>query len=182
MNTRIAYLQWLALGAALLAVFGVWYFASAIAQGQADRAAGDSAMQESADKQALAVRTHALMADTVQERTQLGALLTVDVVSVANMIEAAGKAAGVTVKLGDAVPENAPAAQGGLSIQAIGFVVEAQGKFPALMRALELFETLPIPSTLTRFDMQKVPDSSGAPSVWHMSAYIRVLTTSNISS
>jgi hypothetical protein len=182
---KYAYMQWFALCLALLAWVGVWFFAQAIAQDESDRAAAVAAAQESSAQTDSSVRMHALTQDTAQERAQLDALLNVDVVSAANMIEAAGTAAGAAVTLGDAVPENAPtSAPGGSAIQAVGFIVDAQGTFPALMRAAELFETLPIPSTLTQLDIQQVPNpaGAGASNQWHMSAYIRVLTTSNISS
>jgi len=185
MNDRLTYVQWLALALSLLAWAGTIYFASTLSQGESDRAASVANAQQSSTEQDSAVRTHALVQDSAAQRTQLGALLDTDVVSIANMIEAAGKAAGVTVTLGDAVPETAPpSTPGGPSVQAVGFVIDGQGTFAELMRAAQLFETLPIPSSVERLDIQKVPSAAGASSAnsWHMNISIRVLTTSNISS
>ena len=180
--SRISYIAWTTVALALSAWAGVGFFAWTILNQESDRAGSVRATQESSEKGAAAMRTHSLAQETAYERTQLATLFNVDVVSAATLIESVGKASGVEVRLGGAQPESAPPTTSGPDVQAVGFVVEANGKFAALMRAAQLFETLPIPSVLTRVDIEQGPSTDGASGVWHMSAYIRVLTTSNTSS
>ena len=175
---NITYLAYLSLAACLLAWVGVAYFASTISSDELARAAAIETMQQSSMKGASTVRTHALAQETQGERAMLDQLLSADVVGIANMIEAAGKAAGVKAKLGDAQFENTPSADQGPKINAVGFVVQAEGKFSALMQATQLLESLPAPSSVQRLDIEKTPGSAS----WHMNAYIRVLTTADISS
>ena len=160
----------------------VGYFAWTIAEDEGKRVADGREAQLAAIQNAQAVRTHALALDAAQDGAKLRSLLDLDVVSVSNMIEEAGRAAGVKVKLGNAQPERG-AASDGPAIRALGFIVTGEGRFQDLLHAARLFETLPIPSSVTRLDIERSPSSSGgAPSLWHMNVYIRVLTTSDISS
>lgn len=168
----------------ILAIIGwglVGYFAWTINADESKRIADARDAQMATIAKAHAVRTHALAIDTAGESAKLKDLLNVDVVSASYAIEGVGKIAGVTVKLGDAQPENASAASIP-GLKAVGFVVSAEGKFPALIRAVQLFETLPLPSTVARIDIEHAPKASGdTTSPWHMNIYIRVLTTSDIS-
>lgn len=160
----------------------VGYFAWTISEDESNRVAKIQDAQLKTISSAHAVRTHALALDTVRERAQLKTLLGVDVVSASYLIEEVGKSSGVKVKLSDAQPESA-SASGDATVKAVGFVVTADGKFSALMRTARLFETLPIPSSVTRLDIEHAPKATGNPSSpWHMNVYIRVLTTSDISS
>ncbi len=172
-----------ALAIALIAWGLVGLFAWTITVDESERVANATDASQSATASASAIRLHALAQDTSDEAAKLKDLLNVDVVSAAYLIEGVGKTAGVTVKLGDAQRENTPSASDALAVQTIGFVVQADGKFPALMRAIQSFETLPIPSSISRLDIEHAPNGSGKSSdVWHMNLYIRVLTTSDISS
>ena len=124
------------------------------------------------------------MQDTAEQRaTRFNSGM--DVVSIVDMIEEVGKE-GVRITVSNAIPENVPPSQaaGGAGIIATGFVVEAQGRFSTLMRVVKLFETLPITSTLGRLDMERTakPGNLGTSDTWRMNAYIRVLTTADISS
>ena len=166
-----------------LAAWGlVGYFAWTITRDEDKRVMDGREAQLVAIQNAQAIRTHALALDTATDGAKLKNLLDLDVVSVSNMIEEAGRSAGVKVKLGNAQPERG-ATSDGLTIRAVGFIITADGKFSELLRAARLFEALPIPSSVTRLDIERAPASfGGAPSAWHLNAYIRVLTTSDISS
>ena len=181
---RFFYIALCTFGACVLAWAAVVYFAWTIRSDEIARAASIQNIQESSVKGASAVRMHALAEETTKERAQLEELLKGDVVSIANMIEAVGKTVGVEMKLGAAQQESAPTSDANVRINAVGFVVEAQGKFSALMRAAQMFETLPIPSSIIRLDIERTPNSArgSAAASWHMNAYIRVLTTADISS
>ena len=160
----------------------VGFFAWTINTDQIQRLETLSDAQRATIIGASSIRTHALALDTAPQRAELKKLLDVDVVEAANTIESVGKAAGVSLKLGDALPETRPVSEG-VTLKAVGFVVEADGKFSALMRAATLLENLSLPSSITRLNIERAPKTSdSAPGLWHMSVYIRVLTTSDISS
>ena len=170
----------------LILALGAWslvgYFAMQISSDETDRLATIEARQLAAMKDAASMRSHVLALDTARERTQLKELLDVDIVSAAYQLEEVGKIAGVAVHLGDAQPE-ALASVEGLPVRGVGFLVEADGKFSALMRAAQLFENLPLPSRVTRLDLEHAPRSGAKPGeLWHMKLQIRILTTSDISS
>jgi len=171
---------------ALLSWVGVVLFAWTITGEQDDRTATLQALQDSSSAQAVNQREHGLLSDTVAERSALDTFLNVDVISVASMISSVGKSAGVNMQLSNALSENAPASQPptGLPVNAVGFSIDARGQFSRLMRAAQLFETLPLPSSVERFDLERTSGTGGsAPSdSWHMSLFIRVLTTTAISS
>lgn len=183
MGKTITYIEWIVFPLALFAWVAVGYFAWAISTDEADRTALVKITQVTESKGAVAVRLHAIVQDTAAQRAQLDSALRVDVVSVVDMIEAAGKAAGVNIAVSNAQPESAPSpkATRGSQVMATGFAIEAEGKFPALMHAVQLFETLPVPSKLERLDIEHMAStSSRASHTWHMSAYIRVLTTPDV--
>ncbi|OGG56493.1 hypothetical protein A3D71_02385 [Candidatus Kaiserbacteria bacterium RIFCSPHIGHO2_02_FULL_55_20] len=155
-------------------------FAWTISVDEAARSASAGDEQKAVITNAAALRMHTLAQETAGDGETLKKLLNVDVVSASYMIEEVGKIAGVAVKLSDAQPENTQSTDAS-GPKAVGFVVAADGKFPALMHAARLFETLPVPSSVTRLDIERTPQSSGKPSgLWHMNVYIRALTTSDI--
>lgn len=182
MQTRNTYIAWTLVALAVCAWIGVILFARTIAAQEAEQAQAIISAQQSSTVQSASVRLHAIAQDTAGERTQLDQLLAVDVVSAANLLKGLGKATGVTVRLSGALPEVAPASTpNGPQIQAVGFAVQADGSFAALMRTLQIIEHLPLASSVERFDIQRAQDSKG-PVLWHMNVYIRVLTSSLISS
>ena len=181
MNTRyISYLAWMLTLLALFSFAAVAYFAWTIAGEHASRGTRLSSAQESALRGAAASRAHALIADTEAERRTLDEFFRADVISVASLIRNAGASAGVKTEVSNALPEALPpgAVASGLPLNAIGFVVHTEGSFASLMRALKLFETLPVPVTLGRFDVEQTPSGDS----WHMSVYLRVLTSAPLSS
>lgn len=181
---RISFIAWCTLSLALIAWAGVGFFAWTISGAEDDRRARLSVSHQSSSDAASAVRTHTLAGDTAQARAALETLLNADVVSVANAIESSGKAIGVATKVSSVLPAGAPfEASGGSAVQIIGFVVSADGKFSLLMRAVQLFESLPAPSKIDRFDISQTPNAgSAAADAWHLDLEIKVLTTSMVSS
>jgi hypothetical protein len=185
MKIKIAYLAWLLFPTAIAVWAAVGLFVWTIASDEADRAFDVRIVQESETKAASAIRLRAIAQDTVAERAKLESFFHADIVSIVNMIEAVGKAAEVKVTVSNVIPENVPSqVAGNAKIVATGFVIEADGRFSALMHVLRLFETLPIPSVLGRLDMEHNPSAAGSGSsdTWHMNVYIRVLSTSDASS
>ena len=184
MNSKDTYIAAGLMVIALLAWTGVVLFAQSIGDAETARVIDTQNIQQSSTQQSALVRMHAIAADTVQDRARLDQLLTIDVGSAATMLRGVGKATKVTVKLSGALPEaSPPASPSGPHIQAVGFALQADGTFAALMRTAQLLETLPLASSVERFDIQRsqVPGGVGS-DVWHMDVYLIVLTTATISS
>ncbi len=179
MNTKYTYIAFLLAAAALIAWGAVLFFAWSIDNAEGQYVEGITNAQQSSVAQSSSVRTHAVAAASASDRAQLDQLLAVDIVAIANMLQGVGVTSGVNVKLSGALPESAPAAvPGAAQVQAVGFAVQADGTFEALMRTVQRIETLPIASTIERFDIQRGQSATGASTgLWHMSVYIRVLTT-----
>lgn len=171
----IRYMQWFMLALAGAAWAGVGFLGWMIVRDRAALVEERQTAQEQSLQYEAAARVRAVAQGTMQERARLESMLNVGVVSAADMIEAAGKASGVRITLGGATPENTLAKIPGISAQGIGFAVDGEGSFPALVRALQLFEALPLPSTLRRYELERSDSSSGGK--WTMHAYITMLTT-----
>ena len=169
-------IAWISLALALCAWASVVFFVLSIQSTEVARATALTNAQQSSTIQYSSVRMHATAQDTAGERTALEQLLAGDVVTVVTMLDGVGKTAGVTFKLSGALPETPPVGlPAGSPIQAVGFAIEADGKFASLMRVVQLLETLPIPSSVVRLDMQH---TTGAKDAWHLSVYIKVLMSS----
>ena len=184
MNTKDTYIAWLLLGVAVLAWTATGWFSWTISSVEAQRANDIEEAQRSSAQQNTVVRIHALVQDTTAQRAELDQLLTTDVVSAANTLKGIGSAAGVKVTLSGAVPEtSSDPTSANSNIQVVGFSLQADGTFAALMRVEQLLETLPLASSVDRVDLQRTPSQAGAQSgTWHMEAFVRVLTTAPISS
>ncbi len=185
--TRSTLFAWSVAVLALIAYLAVGWFGWTISRQESDRAANFANAQDEYARQAQAARLHAAVADTVSQRQALEGLIPSDILSVAGMLADAGTSAGVSLQLSNALPESAPSSSDANPIYVVGFDIQAQGSFSALMRAIAILETLPIAASVERFDVQTndsgaTPSSSASGAAWHMSAYIRALTTAPISS
>lgn len=177
---HLSFISWVALFLTLCALFAEGLFAWNIQNDEGNRAAALLSAEQSSAVQDSSVRMHAIAQDSAPERAALSGLLGSDVVVIVTQLEGVGKTAGVTLKLSGALPETPPAGlSGGSSIQAVGFAIEADGTFAALMRAIQLFETFPVPSSVERLDMQHATTGGGS---WHLSLYIKVLMDASSSS
>lgn len=161
----------------LLAAVASWclagYLAWDIASQRAARETTAIDLQQESVQEAAGIRLHALVQATETQRNLLATAADVSIVEAANAIEEAGAGLGIDMRLSGALPEGGSAASDGPSVQPVGFVVGADGSFARLMQALRLFETLPFPSEVERFDIERVPGSEG---LWHLNIYLRVLT------
>lgn len=165
---------------ALMAWGAVGYFAWTIDADENQRAQSARDAQMTTIQNAQAIRTHALALDAALDGEKLKGLLDVDVVSASYLIEEVGRATGVKVRLSAAQPEG-NVESGILPLKAVGIVVTADGRFSDLLRVVRLIETLPVPSSVTRLDIERAPKSSGNTSgVWHLNVYVRILTTTQI--
>lgn len=175
--------------AALVAWVAVFMYAAWIsAQLDANRSQAKD-VQSSSEREIALIRLHALARDTENLRAQLEGLTRSDVIGVADTIDSVGRIAGVKLKIGGAIPESVGQKKGTNNptvLHAVNFAVEADGTFASLMHAAELLETLPSPSSVQSLEFNHAPlsadDGSVKSTAWHLTARVRVLTTSDISS
>lgn len=173
-------LSFVAFAVGLAAWAGVWFLFSDVSARLADRAQSLSDTSAQSAQQSDQIALHALVADTAQTRTQLAGAVDTDVVSIANDIDAAGKASGAQTTIGSAsiiTPAGSP--QG---LNELEFLVQSTGSFAQVWRAAQLFETLPLPSTVNQVDFEQLPNSGKGPSEWQLTAHIDVLTSAQVSS
>ena len=175
--------------AALAAWAGVFAYAAWLSEQVDAQRSRYTDAQTVAEREIAAVRLHALARDTQNLRTQLETIARPDIVGIANTIDSLGKIAGVTVRIGEAMPEVAPGKRTASTtpiLHGVGFVVEANGTFQSVMHAAALLAALPALSSLQSLDLEHVPSSaggrSGTSAQWHLTARIRMLTTADISS
>jgi hypothetical protein len=177
-----ALLSLVAASVAILSCVGVGYFAWSITEARTAYADKVSSAQLDAQRYAISTRTRAIINETVSEREALAKYLNVDVLSMVGLIQDAGASGGATIEVGNALPEavGTQSASSASGVGAVGFLVTGHGSFSALMRTLQLLETLPAPASVLRFDIKQVPSVDGASRSWDMNVYIRVLTTTPI--
>jgi hypothetical protein len=146
--------------------FGALVWQLSIAR--ADYASTLELSKENALRGESAARLQTSIDATVAEREALEQLVAVSILRAVEVIEQAGAAAGASnVTIGEATPTGTSE---GLSI--ITIVVNASGSFGALMRAVALYETLPIPATLEQFELVKLSEERS----WQLTARVRILT------
>lgn len=148
-----------------------------------ERAQAAATLQADAAKRAYTARLAALAQDTSTQRAALESLVQPDVVTIVNGIEAAGKKAGtdaqVTSALADGTATDLP---GGGKIQGVAFVVEAHGSYASMARLAQVYEKLPLASTVESVDLEKAVALGATSASWHLTIRIRVFTSAPISS
>lgn len=158
---------------------GVGLFISMIQTLRADYVAFVRQRQSLSEQDSRALQVHTHVQATTASRVQLDSLMTVDPASLADTLTAAGKSAGVAIKISDALSESAVTTSGKPASSAFGFVAMSQGSFAAVMYAAHILETLPIPSVIREIQLVRSVNTVGAPTntlIWKMNAHIRVLT------
>lgn len=181
MKALQTYGGWALLLLAIGAWVGIWFAASVIHSRALEAATTAQNTDQQAQRFAYQQRISALAADTQPQRAQLESLANHDIVSIVTTLENAGKALGVTVKVNNAQAvgsgEELP---DGSVLRPIEFVLEARGSFTALMRALEVYEHLPLISSLTQVELGRT-DTGSASSDWNLLMRVRVYTIADIS-
>jgi hypothetical protein len=116
-----------------------------------------------------ASRLHASVQDSEVERASLEGLLDITILRAVEILETTARQAGARdVTIGEATPQ----ASSATVLPSVSVVVNMQGSFTSLVRAVSLYETLTVPSTLEQFQMEKVDDS------WRATARVRVYLSS----
>jgi hypothetical protein len=168
------------LALALLAWGGIYVASSSVRASATALSSDVASTQAQEDRLAYQKRLAALAEDTQVERASLETLVSRDLVSIVNQLEATGKPLGLAVVVSDAQASGAlQDLPGGGSLRTITFIVESQGTYASLMRLEGLFENLPLASTVDTLELQAL-QSQQTP--WHLTARIRVYTTAPISS
>ncbi len=178
--------SWISVAAAVCAWAGVIFFVIYVLHLKADRVAYLGSVDQSTAKQSAAARTHVFARDTTEERASLEKSTNVDVLSVVNLIESVGVAAGVKVQVSDVQNESTiPGKNGAPAFNAIGLGIQAQGSFSSLMRVAEMLESLPLPSSIEQLDIGRAqlgadPASDGTVP-WQLNVRVKLLTTASVS-
>lgn len=181
MRGSLTTLSLIAFVVALAAWVGLWFLFSDVSARLSARAEALSSAGVQSEQQQKSVELKAIIADTAQARTQLDAAVSTDVVGIAGDITAAGTAAGVQTTIGSATVVSSADLPAQADVNELTFVVQATGSFQQVWRAAQLFQTLPLPSSVSELDFEQLP-SDGKASQWQLTATINVLTSAQVSS
>lgn len=182
MSDRIKLASWILLMLAIGAWGAVGYGANMIRQTALKRANDSQLAMTKVNQAAMNQRVEALAEVTADQRTQLTTLATADVVSVIDVIDAAGKSAGIEAKVSDAsVAGTQQLGKNGDTIRAVVFSVQGDGSMTEVMHALELYERLPLLSSVDQVEIVKNGGNDPKTPPWHITARIKVLTLIQVS-
>lgn len=134
-----------------------------------ERSAYAAALSERGDRKVrgdVQSKLRVVVRDTAQERAALESAVRIPIVTAVEIIEAAGKMAGVRSL---SILEASPQAASTKDISTVSVLVQAEGTFPSLVRAVALFETLPLATTVERIQFERFKD------MWRISVQLRVL-------
>ena len=179
------YLPWVTTLVAIALWIGVGYFAWTIYSQEFLSAEKIADLDQGSVRQAAALRLHALVRDTKEERAKLESVARVDFIEMLEFIEQVGRDVGIPIEIGQAI--SAPDSGAGSRVRSVGFVVEGEGSFAKVMHAAALFEALPKPSFVDELQFEMIPASSAgskksAVNLWHMVVRMRFISTADISS
>ncbi len=161
---------------------GVGYAAHMITSTASQRSTDTMLAQTKVNQAALNRRVEALAENTKENREQLKALAGADVVSIIDIIDAAGKSAGIEARVSDAaVAGTQELEKNGDTLRAVVFNVQGAGTFAQVMHAAQLYEKLPLLSTIDQLDIEKVQSTDPKAPPWRINARIRVQTLISVS-
>src|SRR3989344_2866512 len=141
----VSYLSWLTLAVAIVLWVGVGFAAWTISHEESARTVRMTQEEEESIQQAAMLRLHMLARETRGARTELENIAHRDVVEILDLIEGAGRDAGISVKIGESLSADSTS---DAPFGSATFVVEASGTFAQVVHAAALFESLPAPSSL----------------------------------
>ncbi len=163
--------------------WGAVVFAANLIETTAVQRSNDSiAALTKANQAALNKRVQALAESTKDKRAELSAIAGADVVPIIDLIDAAGKSAAIQATVSDAaVTGTQQLDKSGDTLRAVVFNVQGSGTFVQVMHAAELYEKLPLLSSIDQMDIEKVQSSDPKLPPWHISVRIRVQTLISVS-
>lgn len=160
---------WLALSSIVLAVAAWGAFVYGTMLLGSEREAYAVALEDKGrDEIRAEVRTRlrATVRDTEAGRNMLDSMTQYSIVEAVEAIEAAGGAAGVrNISISQAYPQETTAK----NVSAVSVLARAEGSFTSLLRAVSLFETLPLPSVIEQMELQELEEG------WALNVRLKVL-------
>ena len=181
MSDRIKFASWILLAIAIVIWAGVAYSADMIRETALKRSNDTQLALTKANQLAMNQKVEALSEVTAEKRTQLTTLAGADVVSIIDIIDAAGKSAGVVAKVSDAsVAGTVAVGKNGDTLRAVVFSVQGDGTITQVMHAAQLYERLPLLSSIEQIDIAKNQSSDSKAPPWHITVSIKVLTLISI--
>ncbi|OGG44979.1 hypothetical protein A2673_02700 [Candidatus Kaiserbacteria bacterium RIFCSPHIGHO2_01_FULL_50_13] len=130
-----------------------------------------SDMEQTAAREASLTRLRTLVRETRAEREEMRERASDDLIHVVQIIEDLGNVSDVPLDVGSAAVEDG---SDSAAFRSVSLVVRARGTFVALAHTVELLDTLPHPSELLQFQLEKTPGASGP---WALTARIRVVVS-----
>lgn len=161
--------SWLAGGMIFVAVLswtGFGLFVQKITSDRAEYADALSRAEQDSVRGDSAARVRSTVESSVEERAALEKLFAISVLEAVEIVEQSVAAAGAR----DVVIEDASSSSSEGDLSAVMLVVNANGSFAAVTRAVSLLETLPIPASLEGLEMEYVDDTN----LWRLTARIKI--------
>lgn len=174
------YFAWAALIGALFAWLGVGYFVWAIASEKAVRSELELSTEQAVVQQSAAIRLRTVARETKEARQKLDKVASVDVVEMLDLVEEVARASKIPLKINQALSE-APTDPSS-RLHAAAFAIEAEGSFQEIMHVLALLEALPVPSSLTDVQFERLPSGSSKRPAWRVVSQVRFFTSTDIAS
>ncbi len=182
MSNQVKITSWVLLALALASWASVGYAAHLISETATQRSNDTRLALTKANQVALNQRVEALAENTKEKRKQLETIAGADVVSVIDIIDAAGKSAGIEAKVSDAaVASSLQLGKTTDTLRGLVFNVQGSGTFAEVMHAAALYEKLPLLSSIDQIDIEKQPSPDPKLPPWHINARIRVQTLISVS-
>lgn len=181
MNRPSAKVTFLALGVAASAWIGAFFFVQSIHGRQMEAAKAINSLRQEHTSAESRNQMTAVFNATEVSRERIKNTLSIDVLTLADHVVAAGKDASVPLRVSNAAPEVIPAQNKGASasISAVNFTIEANGSFTQLFNALALLEALPIPARIEEASLTQLKSETEP---WNLKVRLRILTTLPINS
>lgn len=181
MSHASSYLSWLALLVALVLWGCFAAFAWEIVEEESARDSNLAQTQQEGVEQATLLRVRALARETERERALLDEIADRDIVEVLSIVEGVSRDAGIPVKIGESLSANA--SDSSAELRNASLVVEAQGSFPQVIRAIGLLETLPLPSSIVELHLEELPAGANTKTKtpqWRAVVRLTILTSANL--
>lgn len=181
MSHSSSHLSWAALILALVLWGGVGAFAWQITEEESARDSRLVQVEEEGAQQASLLKLRALARETEIERAHLNEIADRDIVEVLDTIENVSHDAGILIKFGESL--SAAPLESSTYLKSATLVVEAQGTFTQVTRAVALLESLSLPSSLTELHLEEMPVAANAKSKtpqWRIVARLNILTSGEL--
>ncbi len=182
MSNRVVLTSWIVIALALSAWGGVFFASQLIRSTAIERSNDTKDALTKANQVALNRSVQTLADNTKAKRDELSAIAGSDVVPIIEVIDAAGKTAGLKAQVSDAaVGSTQQLGKNGDTLRAVVFNVQGEGSFAQVMHAATLYEKLPLLSSIDQMDIEKVQGNDPKAPAWRIAVRIRVQTLISVS-